>query len=490
VISIKVLMLNPPFLPKFSRTSRSPAVTKGGCIYYPIWLSYATGVLEKSGFEVKLIDAPARGYSEEKTLKIAERFNPDLVVVDTSTPSIFNDVAIAERIKKLTNGFVVLVGTHVSALPEETLKLSPSIDAVARMEYDYTIRELAFTLEKNGDLRKVKGITFRKNKRIISNPPRPFIDNLNELPFVSEVYKKHLRIEDYFYPTVYYPEVTIVSGRGCPYRCTFCLYTQVFWGRRYRLRSPKNIVDELEFIKNEITKAQEIMFEDDSLASKATSKRCREICREIIRRKLDISFVANSRADVDLETLRLLKKAGCRLLCVGFESGNQNVLNQMKKGITLRMMKDFIKNAKKVGIAIHGCYVFGTPGDNLETIKETIKFAISVDSESAQFYPIMVYPGTEAYNWAKATGYLITEDYSKWLTPEGWHNCMVSRPGLSAKQLVRLCDHARMKFYFRPRYFLKRAKLLVKNFNEVKRTLVAAKTFFPYVLKILSGLHG
>jgi radical SAM superfamily enzyme YgiQ (UPF0313 family) len=486
---MRVLMLNPPFLPKFSRTSRSPAVTKGGCIYYPIWLSYATGVLEESGFDVKLIDAPARGYSKKETLRMVESYNPDLVVIDTSTPSIFNDIAIAEKIKKLTNAFVVLVGTHVSALPVETLRLSPFIDAVARMEYDYTIRELALTIEKNGDLRKVKGITFRKNKKIISNPPRPFIENLDELPLVSKVYKEHLRIEDYFYPTVYHPEVTIVSGRGCPYRCAFCLYPQVFWGRMYRLRSPKNVVDELEFIKNEIPKAKEIMFEDDSFASRATSKRAKEICKEIIRRKLDISFVANSRADVDLETLKWLKKAGCRLLCVGFESGNQNVLNQMKKGITLRMIKDFIKNTKKVGIAVHGCYVFGTPADNLETIKETIKFAIDADSESAQFYPIMVYPGTEAYEWAKANGYLVTEDFSKWLTPEGWHNCVVSRPGLSAKQLVKLCDYARIKFYFRPRYFLKRMKLLVKNSNEIKRTLMASRTFFSYAFKVLGGVH-
>jgi anaerobic magnesium-protoporphyrin IX monomethyl ester cyclase len=484
---MRVLLLNPPFMPKFSRTSRSPAVTKGGTIYYPYWLAYATGVLEKNGFEVKLIDAPARGVSHGQVIKISKNFHPDLVVVDTSTPSIYNDTKFAEAIKNATSSFVTLVGTHVSTLPEETLRLSKKIDAVARREYDYTILELAQELEKRKRLEKVLGISFRENNRIIHNPDRPFIKNLDELPFVSGVYKKHLRIEDYFYATVFHPEVAILSGRGCPYGCSFCLYTQVFWSRTYRLRSAKNVVDELEFINNELPQVREVMFEDDSMASMTTAKRCREICKEIIKRKLKIGWVANSRADVDYETLKLMKKAGCRLLCVGYESMSQLILNKIHKGITIEMMKKFTENAKKVGLQIHGCFILGLPFDNFKTTIETIKFATKLNIDSAQFYPLMVYPGTESYDWAKENGYLITEDYSQWLTPEGWHNCMVSRPGLSNQKLVKICDKARISFYLRPNYFSKRFKLFIKNWDEAKRTFMSGKTFFKYLLRILIG---
>jgi len=236
---MKVLLLNPPFFERFSRSSRSPATTKGGTIYYPIMLSYATGVLEKNGFEVKLIDAPARGYSRDEVIEIAKEFSPEMVVIDTSTPSIVNDVAVGCEIKSLTSSFIVFVGTHPSALPETTLRMDERIDAVAVGEYDYTILELAKALKTKKDLKTVNGIVFRKYKKIISNPSRHFIENLDELPFVSEVYKKHLNPKDYFFASAEYPMIMIMTGRGCPFRCFFCNYPQVFYGRNYRLRKQK-----------------------------------------------------------------------------------------------------------------------------------------------------------------------------------------------------------------------------------------------------------
>ena len=476
-------MLNPPFLPKFSRTSRSPAVTKGGTIYYPIWLAYATGVLEDAGFQVRLMDAPARGYNFDYVLKYAHRFNPELIVVDTSTPSIYNDVKVAEALKDTTNAFITLVGTHVSALPEQTLNLSPKIDAVARHEYDYTILDLAEVLEAGKRLSAVKGLTYRIGTRIMTNPDRPFIEDLDALPFVSEVYKRHLNIEDYFYAANLHPVITILGGRGCIYRCAFCVWPQVFSGHHYRMRSPENIVDELEYIKNEFPKVREIFFEDDT--GTVNRDHILNVCKLIKERKLDIIWSANSRADIPLEVLKEMKSAGCRLLCVGYESGSQEVLNKIHKGTTLQKIKQFAKDAKKAGIMVHGCFILGLPYDTRETIEQTIEFAKELDPDTAQFYPIMVYPGTEAYEWSKQKGYLITEDYSKWLTPEGWHNCMVSRPNLSNEELVKLCDEARMRFYFRPKYIFKRLKLSFKDMNEAKRTIKSGKTFFNYFFKLM-----
>jgi len=462
-------------------------VTKGGTIYYPIWLAYAAGVLEKEGFKIKLIDAPARGYNLKEVLDSVKDFSPDIVVSDTSTPSIHNDIKVAEAIKDAISSFIVLVGTHVSALPIETMKISEKIDAVAVHEYDYTVLELAKKLESGKSLRKVKGLIFREKRKIIQNTIRPFITNLDELPFISNVYKKHLNIEDYFYAANLHPVVTILSGRGCIFHCSFCVWPQVLSGHKYRFRSVKNVVDELEYIKNEFPNVREIFFEDDTLT--VNTKRCQGISKEIIRRKLDITWACNSRADVDFKTLKLMKKSGCRLLCVGYESGSQQILNKIHKGTSLEKISEFARNTKKAGIMVHGCFILGLPYDTKKTIRETIEFAKELDPDSAQFYPVMVYPGTEAYEWAKRNRFLVTEDFTKWLTPEGWHNTMVSRPDLTNRELVELCDRARMEFYLRPKYFWKRLNLIIRNWEEAKRTFKSGKTFFKYLFKILTGKY-
>lgn len=482
---MKILMLNPPFFPKFSRSSRSPAVTKGGTIYYPIWLAYATGILENEGFKVRLIDAPARGYSLQEVLSFVENFSPDLTVIDTSTPSIHNDIKVAETIKDTNESFITLVGTHVSALPIENMKTSEKIDAIAIHEYDYTILELAKTLESEKNIKNIKGLVFRDKNRIIQNPSRPFITDLDKLPFVSSVYKKHLVIEDYFYAANLHPVVTILSGRGCVFHCSFCVWPQVFSGHNYRFRSVKNVVDELEYIKNEFPHVREIFFEDDTLT--VNRKRCQDISKEIIKRKIDMTWACNSRVDADFETLKLMKASGCRLLCVGYESGSQEILDKIHKGTTLEKIEGFTNDAKGAEIMIHGCFILGLPYDTKETIRQTIEFAKKLDTDSAQFYPIMVYPGTEAYKWAKQNKFLLTEDFSEWLTPEGWHNTIVSRPGLTNRELIELCDKARLEFYLRPKYFWKRFKLMIKNWDETKRTFKSGKTFFKYLFKILTG---
>ncbi len=173
---MNVLILNPPFKGRFSRTSRSPAVTLGGTIYYPFWLAYAAGVLEQKGFSVQLVDAPAQGLSVDDVIERIKNEPPQLIVVDTSTPSIYSDVKVAEQLReKFPASLVILVGTHPSALPEETLKLSERVDAIAVGEYDYTIRDLAICLEKKGDLRTIDGLVFRKDGEIVHNRP-PCVD--------------------------------------------------------------------------------------------------------------------------------------------------------------------------------------------------------------------------------------------------------------------------------------------------------------------------
>jgi len=376
---MKILMLNPPFTPRYSRNSRSPATTRAGTIYYPIWLAYATGILDKEGFDVKLIDAPASGLNLKEVLKITKKFNPDLTVIDTSTPSIFNDVKVAEAIKDVTKKFIILVGTHPSALPEQTLRMSKKIDAVGRREYDYTIRELVHALEKRKDLKSVSGVSYRKGSKIIHNPDRPPIEDLNKIPFVTSVYRKHLNIKEYFFSSAKYPMVMIMTGRGCPFRCFFCNWPQIFLGRKYRLRSLENVVKEFEYVIKNLPEVKEIGIEDDTFS--ADLKRAREICKLLINKGINkkIQWWVNTRVNLDFKTMKLMKEAGCRLIIPGYESGVQEILNNANKGITIGQSIKFTKDANRAGLLIHGCFIFGLPGETKETIRKTLEFAKKLD---------------------------------------------------------------------------------------------------------------
>jgi len=480
---VNVLMLNPPFHPRYSRSQRSPAVIKSGVMYYPIWLAYATGVLEQGGFSVKLIDAPAAGYDLSHVLGLADELRPRLVVLDTSTPSIHNDVAVAEAIKdRVPDAFVLLVGPHVSALPAASLQLSPAVDGVARQEYDYTVRDLAQALEGGEDPGNILGLSYRQaDGTIVHNADRPFIENLDALPFVSQVYQRHLRVEDYFYSIARYPEVTIVTGRGCPHRCVYCLWPQTLLGRRYRKRSVGHVADEFEFIARELPQVKEVFIEDDTFT--VDQKRAVALAQELIRRGNRLPFTANARADVSYETLRWLKEAGLRLLCVGFESGDQAVLDAMHKRITVEQFREFREAARRAGVLVHGCFMAGNPGETRESLDKTLKLAQDLRPDTAQFFPLMVYPGTEAYEWAAQNGYLAAEDFREWLTPDGLHRGTVSRPDLSAEEVVAWCDHARRSFYLRPRYIAGKAWEVVAHPREARRIFKAAGVFARYLFR-------
>jgi radical SAM superfamily enzyme YgiQ (UPF0313 family) len=485
---MKTWILNPPFIKNYSRPQRSPAVTKSGTIYFPIWLAYCAGVLEGEGVTVKFTDAPARGYDLNTIIQKGIDFQPDLIVMDTSTPSILNDENIGEQLKrKFPEAFVVLVGTHVSALPDETLQRTKLIDAVARREYEDTICELARYIQNKRStqtsvdgLEQIPGLSFRSNGKIIHNPDRPFIKNLDQLPWVSSVYKKHLKIQDYFNPNAPYPMVTLITSRGCPFRCSFCVYPQTFTGRKFRLRNIDNVIGEIKYVENAFPEAKSIFFEDDTLT--AGKKRCLEFSEAVIESGITIPWVANSRIDLDFETMSKMKASGCRELCVGFESGDQSVLDAMGKGTRLERMFRFMDDARRAGILIHGCFMIGFPGEDWEGAMKTIDLAIRLNPDTVQFYPIMVYPGTEAYEEYKEKGWLMSQNFREWITPEGLHSCVVRNESLSPTDLVRLCDLGRRRFYLRPRYMAYKVRQLIKKPAEIIRTLKAARTFFKHLI--------
>jgi len=469
---MKILLLNPPFMPRFSRPSRSPSVTKGATFYIPYYLAYACGVLDKNGFDVKLIDSVASEWDKNKTFEFVKSFQPDLVVVDTSTPSIYNDVEVASEIKKLLPSVhVSLVGTHPTRVPDETFSLSNNIDSICRFEYDYTILELARALQGKKSLNSVDGLSFRQNGKIIHNKDRFLIKNLDELPFVSEVYKKQFGkegIKKYFYASLKHPQITILTSRGCPFGCSFC---PIPFKQSYRERSPENVVEEFEYIKKELPYVKEVMLEDDTFP--INKQRTIKICDMLIEKKINLSWSCNARVDMDFETLKKMKDAGCRLMCVGFESPTKEVLEKIHKKTTKEVQIEFMKNTKKLGMLVNGCVILGLPGDTKQTMRDTIEFSKELNPDTMQFYGPYAYPGTELWDWAKENDLLVSEDYSKLLTSKGEHLSNIRMSDMTVDEIFEMCNQALKEFYIRPRYIFMKLGQVIRNPDEAKRTFIS-----------------
>ena len=486
---MKIVFINPPFKEeygKFSREQRSPAITKSGCFYYPLWLIYAAARVERDGFAVEFIDAPAKIMGRTACLDRIRKTeqNVRMFVVDTTTPSIYSDVEFASELKKqYKDAIVVLVGTHVSTRPEETLKLSKDIDAVTRKEYDLSIQEIACALRDRKEWRTVKGITFRDVDGVIkSNEDMPYIEEMDDVPFASEFIRKHLDVEDYFISIATFPEIQIFTGRGCPFYCNFCLYPQTMHGHKYRFRSPQNVVEEFQYIVDHFPNVKEVVIEDDTFT--ADKERVLTICRLLITKGLNkkIRWMCNSRVTLDYETMVMMKRAGCRLLLPGFESGSQEILNNIRKGTKVEQYKPFVDNARKAGMQVHGCFIVGNKGETRETMQETLKVALTLKLDTVQFYPLMPYPGTEAYDWAVTQGYL-SGKYTDYLQEDGNHNTSMHIGDISAQELVEFCNMARRKFYLRPWYIGHRIWMGIKSLDDLKRALKSFIRFKEFLRK-------
>ena len=485
---MNLLYINPPFKGRFSRASRSPAIAKGGTLYYPVWLAQAAATAKAQGHIVKFFDAPAQGLSIEDIFSSLNSYPPDITVFDTSTGSLYSDLDVVKQFKlRYPTVTTIVVGTHPTARPEEILKVSPDVDIVARREYDYTIPEISETLANGKKLENVKGITFRRKGQIVSTEDRTPIEDLDSLPFGSFIYNEFLNYRDYFFAAANYPIVQIMTGRGCPFKCTWCVYPQVFHGHKYRVRSAENVVSEFEYIIKHFPDVKEIGIEDDCFT--ANRGRVREICQLIIDRNIKIKWYANVRGDVPYDLLLTMKKAGCRLVTVGFESNDQQVLDAMKKGARVSKYYQFAKDARKAGLLVHGCIMIGNPGDTPEKLEEYYRFAKEIDCDSMQFYPVYLYPGTEAYETAYAKGMIRTQNYAQWLTPEGLHNCTFDTPGMTSEQMLALCDYYLTRYHLRPTYILRKILQGLKFPSEGIRTLRSAQVFFGKLFRGHLNLH-
>ncbi|MBN1436787.1 MAG: cobalamin-dependent protein [Sedimentisphaerales bacterium] len=480
---MNIVYLNGPYHKLvYSRSSRSPAVTKSGTVYYPMWLAYAAGLAQqRTDFNIRLLDAVALKLSVSDLVQLLEDIKPDIVFCDTSTPSINEDIETAQAIKTaFANCKVVMVGTHATALPEEVLAAASGVDAVALGEYDETAIDLAEALAAGRDWTEVSGIALRQDGAVLRTGQRQLIEDLDSFPFVSEVYKRHLSVRDYFFAAAKYPMVMTITSRGCPHRCSWCLYPQVMHRGKYRMRSSDSVAAEFAYIASEMPDVREVGIEDDLFTG--SRKRLQETCEKLIAQGNRLPFWCDTRVDLDYETMRLMKAAGCRLLIAGFESGSQAVLDRINKGTQAEQAFDFVQNAKRANLLVHGCFVLGNPGETPETMAQTVKFATQLDPDTAQFFPMIVYPGTSMYSWAESQGALRTKDWREWLTPGGMHNSVVDLPHLPGEQVRDYCDRARREFYLRKGYVWKKIKQSLSDAQEAKRNVKAFCRFAKHLV--------
>jgi radical SAM superfamily enzyme YgiQ (UPF0313 family) len=477
---MRVALVNAPFLPRFSRSQRSPGVIKSGVLYYPYWLAHAAALLENAGFTVGLHDAPALGVDLAASLAWVAKFGPQLVLVETSTPSIEADLDFAVRTKmRLPTAAVFLVGTHVSALPHEILA-GTFLDGALLGEYDLTALELAQAIDKGRDLHTVAGLALGHGDFVETTASRPPIEDLDALPWIAPIYAKYLPIQAYNFSLAHHPMVMLISGRGCPNNCFFCLYPQVMHGRRYRARSPEHVVGEMEYVARHMPEVREIVFEDDTFT--ADQDRAVAIAELKMKRGIDLPFFANLRVDTKPETIRALVGAGLRSCAVGFESAGEQALEHMKKGISLARAKDFMAAARREGLLVHGCFMVGFPGETPATMEQTLRYAIQLEPDSAQFYPVFPYPGTEAFSWAERSGFLITRNFREWLTPAGHHAAVIDLPGLSHTDQWAFCERAYRRYHFRPRYVLRKLWQAIRRPSEGLRSIRGLLAYLRYLM--------
>jgi radical SAM superfamily enzyme YgiQ (UPF0313 family) len=479
---MKILIINEPFVPDFCRTQRWAARTRGRVLRAPDWLAYATAVLERDipDATVKLLDFPALQWDKEKFRSVVAAEQPDVVVLDSTTPSIVSDIECARMVKETTRARVIMVGPHVSALPEETLLLAAGgVDAGCIGEYDYTVRDI---IRQPDQLDAVPGICFLRDGKPVRTAARSLIENLDELPFPAW---HHLNLLQYFDGGKRYPYIDVIAGRGCPNQCSFCLWPQVMHGTRFRLRSAKNVVDEIErdiHLCPAVLKGGEFFFEDDTFTVDAA--RAAAICEEILRRGLKITFSVNARVDTaDPALFSLMKRAGCRELLTGFESGVQAILDRVHKRITLTQSRAFVAAAHAAKLAVHGCFVIGLPGETESTARQTIDFALSLNLDTLQFSGAVPFPGTRLFDECSRNGWMTTTDWSRWLD-DGEQQGVVKYPEISHEQIRYYVDHGLKAFYLRPAYMV-RFLLNTANLSDLYRKIRGAANFFTYLL----GLH-
>ncbi len=468
---MKTLFLQPPSFGGFDggAGSRYQAKREIKSFWYPTWLAQPAALVPGS----KLIDAPPARMGMEPVLAAAKQH--ELCVIHTSTPSFASDVKVAQSLKEANPGLKIgFVGAKVAVQPAESLAAAPVIDFVARNEFDFTCLEVA----EGRDFADVDGISYRDRRgEIVHNRDREILEDMDKLPFVSEVYKRDLRIEDYFIGYLLHPYLSIYTGRGCKSRCTFCLWPQTVGGHRYRVRSPEHVAAEIKQAMRDFPQVKEFFFDDDTFTDNLP--RAEAIAKEL--GKLGVTWSCNAKANVPRKTLEVLKANGLRLLLVGYESGNQQILHNIKKGLLVDVARKFTKDCHELGIKIHGTFILGLPGETKETIEQTIKYAVELNPHTMQVSLAAPYPGTYLYDQAVQNGWLDAAN-AELIDERGVQIAPLHYPGiLSHTEIFDSVGAFYKRFYFRAPKIASIVGEMVRSPQMMKRRLREGVEFFQFL---------
>jgi hopanoid biosynthesis associated radical SAM protein HpnJ len=467
---MKTLFLQPPSFDGFDggAGSRYQAKREIRSFWFPTWLAQPAALVPDS----KLIDAPPARLQLDAVL--AEARDYELVVMHTSTPSFGSDVKVAEALKDANPKLKIgLVGAKVAVEPEPSLTASRAVDFVAREEFDFTIREVA----EGRAWSDIDGLSYRgPDGAVMHNRPRAVLEDMDRLPFVTEVYKRDLRVEDYFIGYLKHPYVSLYTGRGCKSRCTFCLWPQTVGGHRYRVRSVEHVIEEIRLAKSCFPQVKEFFFDDDTFTDNLP--RAEAIAKEL--GKLGVTWSCNAKANVPRPTLEVLRDNGLRLLLVGYESGNQQILHNIKKGMLIEVARRFTKDCHDLGITIHGTFILGLPGETKETIEETIQFAAEINPHTIQVSLAAPYPGTFLYRQAVENGWLDI-DHAELIDDRGVQIAPLHYPHLAHTEIFQSVETFYRRFYFRRRKIASLLGEMLRSPEMMRRRLREGVEFFQFL---------
>jgi hopanoid biosynthesis associated radical SAM protein HpnJ len=448
--------------------SRYQARREVRSFWFPTWLAQPAALVENS----KLIDAPPHRFKLADILPLARSY--DLVVAHTSTPSFAADVHTLEALKAVNANLKTgLIGAKVAVEADKSLAKAGVVDFVARNEFDFTIKEVA----EGRAWRDIKGLSYRNaDGVVVHNEDRMVLEDMDQLPFVTPVYKRDLRIERYFIGYLQHPYLSLYTGRGCKSRCTFCLWPQTVGGHRYRTRSIGHVVEEIKWAKAAFPQVKEFFFDDDTFTDNLP--RAEAIAREL--GKLGVTWSCNAKGNVPRASLKILRDNGLRLLLVGYESGNQQILHNIKKGMLVDVARRFSKDCHDLGITIHGTFILGLPGETRQTIEETIRFATEINPHTIQVSLAAPYPGTFLYDQAVREGWLDVE-HAELVDASGVQMAPLHYPHLSHSEIFDSVETFYRRFYLRSGKIASIVAEMVKSPAMMKRRLREGVEFFKFM---------
>jgi radical SAM superfamily enzyme YgiQ (UPF0313 family) len=474
---MNVLFLNPPSLDGTVMVKEGRCMQRKGAWGYvmsPVTMVTMATWARMDGHEVSVLDCPAEGMTLAAMLERVARFAPDLLLVNTSTPSIDDDLAAATaaRARCARPPTVALYGIHPTCAFQEILAVDGGVDCCVVGEPEVTVRELIAALARHEPLASVTGIAHREGPgRPVLTAPRPPLDDLDTLPLpdwsLVDTGNYRLPLNDRRF-------LLVNTNRGCPYRCTFC-NAYAYYGRTPRRRSVSSVLRELA--RNvEVHGVDDFMFwAEEFILDRAFVL---ELCEAIVRAELTIRWVCNSRVDaVTPEVLAAVKRAGCWNIAFGIESGDQRVLDRTRKGTTLGQVRDAARMAREAGLQVTGHVIIGFPQDSRESIAATARFVDSLDLDFVQFYCAMPYPGTELLREAREQGWLSSTDWRRWE-----HNqSVLDYPHLRSADIMRLRRRLMIRWYFSPRRVLRTVRNHVRSAPEAWALLTKAIGFVRWM---------